>query len=676
MNGGARWPSVAVPVAVAAAALWSLVPVGVWWAGTDPHYYEAAWLAWFWGSVVAACAAALALIVSRGRAAVLALEWWRRFVGRPPAPRVVGAVALVLAALAVAMCLLVFSGNPRNVDGFAQLFQARIFLAGRLWVPPPAPPEVANFAILHMIVGPLRWFSQYPPGQSVVLAAGLALGAWWILNPLVAAILVVATYRTARWCGDESSARLAIVLLCLSLFVVAVAGSEMSHLPAATLGMVAAAGATAAGAARWWRGPALAGIALGAMAAVRPLDAVSAAVAVTAILWLASPPGRRVAAVAVTGATGALFTLPLLWYNGRTTGSWHRFGYTYLWGPGHSLGFHPVPWGIPLTPIRAVGLTGLDLHQINTYLFDAPFPVLVLIALGFVVGRKALADRDAVPVVGVGALVGLLFFYWWRDVFYGPRFLFTAVPWLLILAARAAALLKRAGRQAYPGVTTGHLAVCFFGAVLVLGLAAITPGRVRAYRMATPIFDLHPDRAARRAGIHDAVVVIPDGWGSRLVTRMWGLGVSAPRSTRLYAAIDACTLEQALDAAALDSTGRARTRLPATLDSLAARRQPGVRSGLTADPNLRLPPSGPLAPACAREVERDARGFLEFSPFLYLNRPLLNGDIVWARDLGRWNGPLLARYPGRVLYRYAPPAPGAAPVFTPLERPAEAHDVR
>ncbi len=685
MSEQRRWPSVAIPAAVAAAALWSLVPVGVWWAGADPRYYEASWLEWFWGSVVAACAAAVVLLLTRGRAALVALEWWRRVVGRPPAARVVGVVALILAVLAVAMCLLVFSGNPRNVDGFAQLFQARIFLAGRLWAPPPPPGEVANFAILHTVVGPLRWFSQYPPGQSLVLAAGLALGAWWLLNPLIAAVLVVATYRTARWCVGESAARLAAVLLCLSPFVVAVSGSEMSHLPAAALGMIAAAAATAAGgsgaagavrAGRWWRGPALAGAALGAMAAVRPLDAVAAALAIGLILWLASPSGRRLAAVAVTAAAGALCTVPLLWYNARTTGSWHQFGYTYLWGPGHSLGFHPVPWGVPLTPLRAVGLTGLDLHQINAYLFDAPFPALVLIALVFLAARRSLTARDAVPVAGAAALVGLLFFYWWRDVFYGPRFLFTAVPWLVILVARTAVLLRRSGRTVYPGVTSGLLAVCFFGLVMVLGLAFITPGRVRAYRLATPIFDLHPDRAARRAGIHDAVVVVPDGWGTRLVTRMWALGISAPRSTRLYAAIDACTLEQALDRAAVDSSGRAQALLPATLDSLAALGRPGVRASVTADPNLRLPPRGPLAPECGRELARDAGGFLEFSPLLYLDRPSLDGDVVWARDLGPWNGPLFARYPGRTLYRYAPPAPGAAPVFTPLGRPVERRDLR
>lgn len=673
MNGGRRWPSIVVPAVAVLAAAWSLVPAGVWLAGAQLSYYGGAWQAWFWGTVVAGGVAGVVLLLTRGAAATRMLELWRRVAARPSAPWFVAAVSVLLAGAALGMCLAAFSGNPRNVDGFAQLFQARIFLAGRLWVPPPPAGEIANFATLHMIVGPERWFSQYPPGQSLVLAGGLAAGAWWLLNPLFAVALVAGTYRSARWCAGESTARLASVLLVLSPFVVAVAGSEMSHLPAAALGMLAAAGATGAG--RSWRRAGLtSGALLGVLAAFRPLDAVAAAAPAALILLAAAPPARRLAALLAAGAAGVLLTLPLLWYNAHTTGSWHEFGYVYLWGPNHSLGFHAVPWGVPLTPARAVGLTSLDLHQLDAYLFDAPFPALVLVAAAFIAGRRRLEARDAVPLAGAGALVALLFFYWHRDVFYGPRFLFTAVPWLLVLVARGLVLLRRAGREILPGVTAGHAAVFGFAAAMVLGLATVTPGRLAAYRRATPAFDLHPDRDARRAGIGHAVVVIPDGWGTRLIVRMWALGVPAPRSTRLYAAIDACTLEQALDRAA--ESGRAGAALVATLDTLAALGRPGVRTGATLDPNLRLPAEGDLAPACRDELARDSAGMLAFAPFLYLNRPLLDGDVVWARDLGPWNGALFSRYRDRALYRYDARGPGENPVFTPIARDAEARAVR
>lgn len=650
-----RWPQALLPAAAVLVAAWSAVPLSMWWDGADPRYFSGAWQTWLWGSAVAALGVALALALTGGRADSILLGLWRRVMTVRPGV-FVGAMAALLGALAVLVTLLVFAGNPRNVDGFAQLFQARMFLTWRAWMPPPA--ELASFGTLQMILGPDKWYAQYPPGQSAVLAAGLAAGAWWLLNPLLAALLALASYRVARWCAGEATARLTLILLCASPFVVAVAGSEMSHLGAATLAMVAAAAAIMATERRPLAFAALAGLSLGLMTAFRPLDAVAAAVPVGAILWWWCAPQRR--ALAMTGATGILGSLPTLLYNARTTGSWHTFGYTVLWGPQHSLGFHSVPFGVPLTLTRAIARTGMDLHQLNMYLLDSTLPMLIVVAAAFVFGRKQLATRDALPFLAAGALSALLFFYWHRDVFYGPRFLYSAVAWYVILVARALVLLRRGAARA------GLIASIFAVAAIVVGSLAITPGRLSAYRRGTPVFSLHPDRDARAAGITRAVVVIPDGWGTRLIARMWQQGVSVRRSTRLYAAIDACTLERALSAAERDAS--THEHLLESLDSLASLKQPGVRAGLTADENLRVRP-GDLSAECSQEITVDRRGYYQFAPFLYLNRATLDGDIVWARDLGPGNAALFRRYGGRRLFRYAPVTPDGPPGFMPVNGP-------
>ena len=67
------------------------------------------------------------------------------------------------------------------------------------------------------------------------------------------------------------------------------------------------------------------------------------------------------------------------------------------------------------------------------------------------------------------------------------------------------------------------------------------------------------------------------------------------------------------------------------------------------------------------EIRFDRRGFLAYAPFLYLNTARLDGDIVWARDMGKRNAPLFARYAGRRFYRYAPSTRDGPPVFTPLD---------
>lgn len=657
-NHRQRWIAVAIATTVVVGALWSVIPVSVWWARADPAAINGAWRTWGWGGAVVVGLTVVLMIVSAGRAPLWLVELWRRSLGRAPAAVVLVSASGALAISATLVFALVFSGNPRSVDGFAQLFHARMFLAGRLWVEPPA--ELANFATLHMVLGPDRWFSQYPPGQPALLAIGLRGGLWWLLQPVCGVALVLVTYRVARWVADETTARLSVVLLALCPFVVAVTASELNHVPAAMLGVGAAAAATMLDRRRWPGWALLAGAALGAVVAFRPLDAVAAAVPVGAVALIAAR--RRVGAFLLIGTAGVLATLPTLWFNARTTGSWSEFAYALLWGRGIGLGFHDVPWGTPLTPLRAVGLTGLDLHQLNMYLLDLPIPVLLAIAAGFVAGVRGVRGRDGIPLLAVASLLGLLFFYFHRDTFYGPRLLFSVVPWLLVLLARAIVLLWRSGPMTRAGATHGMVAVTGLVVALAVGLSAIAPSRLAAYRASTPMLNYHPERDA--AGLDHAVVLIPDGWGTRLIARMWAAGVPVPRSTRLYAAIDACTLEQTLTRAEADPAARAH--LVDTLEALARQKRPGVRLDRTDDRALRLPTAGPLPPDCEAEIAFDQRGFLAFAPYLYFNTAALDGPVVWARDLRDRNDQLRRRYPDRRFYRYAPPGPGLPPRLEPL----------
>lgn len=657
MNGR---PSRIAPLLAAVAvggALWSAIPVSVWWGGSDPAAIGGAWATWAWGGGIVAGLTVVLIVLSHGRAPVWLLEAWRASLGRVPTAVLLAAAGGLLVAFAALVLTVVFEGNPRSVDGFAQLFHARLFLAGRLWVEPPS--ELANFATLHMVLGPERWYSQYPPGQPAVLAVGLAVRWWWLLQPLFGVALVLAAYRVARWVTDETTARLTVVLLVLCPFVVAVTASELSHIPAAALGLGAAAAATMLDRASWPRWALLAGAALGVMVAFRPLDAAAAAIPVGLVTLMAAR--RRIPAMGLTAVGGVLATLPTLWFNAATTGSWREFGYAHLWGRGIALGFHDVPWSQPLTPRRAVALTGFDLHQLNMYLLDLPVPVLLLTAAGFVIGYRQLARRDAVPFVAAGSLMGLLFFYFHRDTFYGPRQIFSVVPWFVMLFARAVVLFRRTGPTTEAGVPRGMVAVTGVAVALALGLSTIAPGRLANYRASTSVLNHHPDREA--AGLDRAVVLIPDGWGSRLIARMWAAGVPVRRSDRLYAAIDACTLERTLNAAE-GPAGRA-TLMPA-LEALAAAGRPGQRLGRTDDPALRLPFDGPLPPECEEEIAFDRRGFLAFAQYLYLNTASLDGPVVWARDLHDGNEPLRRRYPDRRFYRYAPVEPGGTPRLLPL----------
>jgi hypothetical protein len=489
----------------------------------------------------------------------------------------------------------------------------------------------------------------------------MTLGVPWLVTPLLAALLPAATYWLGVQGGDERVARLAAALVLLSPFAIAMDASAMNHLPAALC--VAAALAVLPALTRGRSDAAAAfGLLAGIAAGIRPLDALALAlVGIGALLVCVQ---ARTFGAPIAAAAGALLgVLPTLIFNAATTGDALTFGYTALYGAGHGLGFHAVPWGQALTPLRAVGLTVADADQLNTYLLEWPLPATVLVVIALV-GRRLDAARRAAAAYLL-ALLGLLFFYFHRDLLYGPRFLFSALPAIFVLVSAGIVTLSRLERPLPQLHTTfgGAFATAIVAAALPAALW-LAPQRLASYSIDHTVLALHPDADAQRAGLHHAVAVVRDGWGTRLIARMWDAGVPVAQSAKLYAAFDACTLEGLLDAAA-----SASVRGPALIDHLkraALDASPGRRvPGLTRDPLLRLPSGGQVTPACAAEIEWDRAGTMQYAALAYLNAADFRGDIVWAREL-----PDLSRlrtlYPDRPIYRYAL-TDGGEPTFIKLD---------
>ena len=57
---------------------------------------------------------------------------------------------------------------------------------------------------------------------------------------------------------------------------------------------------------------------------------------------------------------------------------------------------------------------------------------------------------------------------------------------------------------------------------------------------------------------------------------------------------------------------------------------------------------------------------MQFAALAWLNAPTLDGDVVWAREMGEGDTVLRTLYPDRAIYRYTR-APSGAPTFTPVE---------
>jgi hypothetical protein len=583
----------------------------------------------------------------------------------------VPSVLVGLAALLAAVSHVAFRHRPILVDEIVQLFQAQIFADGRIAAPAPALPEF--FLTQHMLVDRGLWYAQYPPGHSALLALGARAGVAWVVPIVLTVATAALLHAFVLRAYGRREARLSLLLLALSPFLWFMGASHMNHVSslfAVALFLLLFA--------RWEGRPSVgrafaAGCALGLGVLSRPVECLAvggvfAGIAAGLAIRPAPSPGadpargpagpRREPRLGHLGwaALGlALAVSPYLAWNAATTGDPLLPGYVKLWGESHGLGFHVTPWGELHTPLVGVRNELTDLALLAEYLFEWPLPALWPAGLLFAAGWGS-RRWDGRLLAAFLAVPAAYLFYWHRDAFLGPRFLYAVLAFAVPLTARAILegatrlpdLPRRLGALRVPSLRHAAGVALVLAAGYAIFYAA--PARLRVYAggMASVKADLGGD--ARRAGLGRALVFVPESWGSRILAEARALGVPASLAERAYRTTDHCRFDGLLREARL--RGWPAARVAAELEALAAAGGPLVRAPLAGDPTLRLAPGAPLPPRCVRELLRDRQGFGVFTAHLPLNRPALDGELVVARDLGERNGELRALHPHRRAWLY------------------------
>jgi hypothetical protein len=622
-----------------------------------------------WGPNVEAWAIGLALVlVAAGAAGRLAIRLPARRGGRwagggarlrLPTGAFLVLLAAGLAAWSAYTMRSVFATNPVLIDEMAQLFHAHVFASGRLAAPAPVPP--AAFLIQHTWITDAGWVSIYPPGHSLVLALGMLFRAEWLVDPMLGGAGVVLVYFVAKGLYGPKTARIAALLWALSSWVMFMSASYMNHVTATTL-------ALATWALVWAPRPsprpwhlAAAGLCLAGVAATRPLDAVAGGLPV--LLWVVA--GRRWRVLPWMGL--GMFPVMLGWgyFNWRLFGSPLSLGYTAVYGPELNLGFGIDPWGRPFTPLVALSNLAVAMRRLNLFLYEWPIPALLPLGLWAIAGRPR-READAIVAIGLLAVPALYFLYWHSGYYPGPRFYYAAAPFLVIGTARAWRWGWGLARRSWRSWWRGDVALVS-AAVLVLiwGWAGVLPARFAVFRTGLATLKLHPERELAARGVPQALVLVPERWGSRLIVSLWELGVAPGLAERAYRWLDSCDLYLFILRARPErlTPDQATVRLQALMQASPA---PAPQRRDASDETLHLRGDRPLDPGCAREVQRDAAGFTLFGYLAWRNPVGLHSGLVFARDLGERNAELLAQYPGWPVWRWAPPpgAPDARPVLT------------
>jgi hypothetical protein len=642
------------PIAIAAAGLLTLACVAplILWGNPYPDGVVQYWMWGTVGTLLVAVAASLLPTpalrdLPRSSAKALTRLSPRGFAGL---------LASVTTALALMFAIYVFHRAASTSDEIAQLWHAKILLHGRMSL--PVDPNREFFA-LETVVDVRRWYSQFPIGGPLMAVPGALLGAPWLLNPILAGIAVVAMYHFARHAYGETQGRAIAALFSVTPMMLLMAGTWMNHVPVLLLTTC-----TLAALVKWERAStsrrALAysagiGLALGAMATIRPLDALVVAAAVGCFqLWAMRGHWHRAGELVLQTVCGTIGVAPLLYANRATTGSALRFGYEVLWGTGHRVGFHTDPYGVNHTLGRAFEYAITYVSELNMSLLAWPVPAMVIVLIGLLTMRKA-TRWDALVLGLFGAQVVAYASYWYAGEFLGPRFLYTALPAIIVLVARTPFLVvERFGPRWRRGAVAFTVS-CLVVAWCAPGLSFNVWGLARHDRAVRQTLRVDIAGTVRAANVHHALVLLHEPFSSRLARRLWGLGLTRSEAAQLIASRDACSLLSAIRIAEVGGLMRrtiTATGLAQAADPFVSSDQP-VRTG---DRGIHISSPASINPPCRAEMEADARlGSVAFGPALLLepidNNGRIDGDIIYVADLGERNAVLRSRFGDRVWYR-------------------------
>jgi hypothetical protein len=412
-----------------------------------------------------------------------------------------GAVAAVL--LCFACRWLVTHGVQFLDDERAHQFEAELFAAGRIHLPPP-PPGLGNPMLLTSPV----WASKYPPGQALVLLPGAWLGHIGLMPPLVVGVTVIGAYLFGKNEYGARSGLLAAIWIALSPFFIANGATLLPFSTMACVSIWCLAALSEGYRTRQLRWHVVAGGCLGLAAITRPYDAIALTVPLAAMFLhrLADAPDRRRSWV--ESACFLAGTLPpaalFLGFNWRLLGS--PFALGYLQKGDYNFGFwvRPIPgFDYVHTPTQAIGNAAVGLWRLDLWLIGWPGSLL-LAWLGLFSARRGHLDRVVRAVVVLFLLLYLVpasSGTW--DV--GPTYYLAVSPLVVLLATRG---LEVAGELGGDTVIWRRWLrwTCVVGGVT--SWWALAPLRVlRLSALSDEI--AAPWQAIRESGVGDAIVVLP-----------------------------------------------------------------------------------------------------------------------------------------------------------------------
>lgn len=427
---------------------------------------------------------------------------------------------LLAAGLSLASSRFIFLNGPITSDENSYLFQAHVFLDGRLKRPLPPLPEMFEheMIILDREVG---WLSRYPPGHPLWLTPGAALDRPDIMTALAAGLGAVAVMAAAALLG--ASPWMTGLLLMLSPFFLFMNGTWLSHTSGFLFSAVAVWSFI-----RWHikqrRGAAMCtGLAFGVLFNIRPYTAVLTAFPFMLFIlyrMIRFRDRHYVRDALCAGAAGAVLLGLSLLYNYIEMG---ELASPYLYyEPSEGLGFgirRARGWAVHHTFARGLRHFLGNIRLLDRWLWGAPGGLAAVAVLALAVRPWRWTLLLSLSAVAVYA--GYIFFWYPGITDVGPVYYFETLPVVVILTAVGLQRMRQGiGRKK---------ALSAFLPAAVFGLLAVSSIRFTAARI-PPIRRIQMKcaaiRNAAKAAPENALIVpvdIPESVRDRAVCNVRGL---------------------------------------------------------------------------------------------------------------------------------------------------------
>ena len=411
--------------------------------------------------------------------------------------------ASILIGLGVAGALLaawILRAFPNSGDEYDYIFEAKTFLAGRLWNPLPPLPDL--FAHYHLLFLDGKWVAGYSPGWPLLLAAvmGLHLPPW-LAAPLCGGVLLFAVLKLGQKRDGALGGILAAALVALSPFFLFNAGSYFDNLPAAAVGLLFCWAALEFLGQPRWANAISAGLALGMLGLIRSQDVVLFGLPFAGqFLWQAGRHHYRpVLGIVLAGLP---FLAVLLFYNHAVFGS--LLPPTNLESSALRFGLFSVDdMGHYRTPFDELYLVAERMVMLANW----PSPLLSLgyaATFGFAAFRRRL---DFLDFIFPACVLGFMLVPFNAGNQYGPRYYFEGFPLLVLTVVSALRPLLQDPRflRWRPFVA---LLLAAHGAACLAALAIIAPFLRTVVDQRMDLYD-----QVRVKNLHNAVVVVHSSTG-------------------------------------------------------------------------------------------------------------------------------------------------------------------